>query len=187
MESPRWKHVIDDSLYNESGSIGACREYFPYMLYPTDTYKSEYSNSLMTRIKVYISHMKNNPSVNTFPAEVLEGRGSAEIIEKNAPTLKVKINITSNTSLVQLPLIYYPGYAVDLSNGESIEAIEVDGLVAFELPKGEYVLTTKYEGTKIMKIGALAQEISIYGLLFFASLALLYDYKKRNLIENALY
>ena len=84
------------------------------------------------------------------------------------------INIDED-SLIQLPLIYYPGYEIsvtDLTNNQTyiVESINVDGLVAFELQEGNYSVSTDYVGTPIRQVSVVYFYVSIS----LTCLALLY-------------
>ena len=273
-----WLYAIDDSMYKDSGAIGACREYFPQIYYYNETYQSSYNNSLYKKVKnylmnpslykmptpiilegeanvaldgildkeiVYILDVKEDNSLVQLPISyssdyivdlmdnngnkvdvivisreqkvsfhiikgtykvryqysynlasnikpvVLEGEGNILLNRNQAPLIEMDLDIVMEDTLIQLPLIYYPGYVISLenSNGDivKIDAINVDGLVSFRVNKGTYKATSYYEGTKLMKIGNIYQRLAIPLTLGFASLGLFFDNKKRIRKENVLY
>lgn len=183
-----WNTEINNEWFGEYGAIGACREYFPYMYYYNDDYESKYENSLYDRVKTYINSKPYSKLMHNLKPQFLTGDGTVSM-EGYGEDIKITISV-SDDALVQIPLIYYPGYEITVQEGNDtylVEPIEVDGLVSITLDKGDYFITLKYEGTKIMKLGKWYQYFSIYGVFLFMGFALIFDNKKRNLKENALY
>ena len=188
--SLRWIYKIDDSYFTDWASFGACREYFPYMYYFNDTYKSSYSNSLYPKVKKHITNKSFYGKELKEEAIILEGSGSIHTISHKAPIVELELNIESD-STIQIPLIYYPGYKIILEdnhgNVKVLDAEEIDGLVSIHIESGEYNLKTIYEGTTIMKLGNIYQAIAIPLTFLMLTSGILLDNKKRIKEENALY
>lgn len=123
-------------------------------------------------------------------AILLEGSGSIHTISHKAPIVELELNIESD-SIVQIPLIYYPGYKIVLEdnhgNVKVFDAEEIDGLVSIPIESGEYKLKTLYEGTTIMKLGNIYQAIAIPLTFLMFCAGILLDNRKRIKEENALY
>ena len=186
-EAINWQMNVDDSLFSDGCSIGACREYFPYMYYYNEKYEPEYSNSIYYQVRRYITQkIFYNTEMNVEPVLLL-GSGKVTMTYNKAPRVGLNIKAKED-SLVQIPLIYYPGYkgVITYSDGSSIEVMakEVDGLVCFDIPKGEYKLETYYEGTTMMKLGNNLKLASIPLTFGFLAWMILFDNKKKILKTN---
>lgn len=270
-----WLYELSDSLYKDSGAIGACREYFPKIYYYNETYTPAYENSLYRRIRnhlmntslfkmpnpviisgevqykldriqneeiTYILDVKEENSLIQIPITydagykvnlvdnngnfvnvgilskeqkvafylnmgsyrlsylysynmiqnikpvVLDGEGTIKVNRNQAPEIELDLEVSKDETLIQLPLIYYPGYKISLedSNGnkEVIDAIEVDGLVSFKVNTGSYKVMSYYEGTTLMKLGNIYQIVAIPLTLGAMAFFLLLDNKKRIAKEN---
>ena len=270
-----WLYELSDSLYKDSGAIGACREYFPKIYYYNETYTPIYENSLYRRIRnhlmntslfkmpnpviisgeaqykldriqneeiTYILDVKEDNSLIQIPITydasykvnlvdnngnlvnvdilskeqkvafyinmgsyrisylysynmiqnikpvVLDGEGTIKVNRNQAPEIELDLEVSKDETLIQLPLIYYPGYKISLedSNGnkEVIDAIEVDGLVSFKVNTGSYKVMSSYEGTTLMKLGNIYQIVAIPLTLGAMAFFLLLDNKKRIAKEN---
>lgn len=168
---------VDENVYNNFMSIGANLEYFPKNFYLGSGYKSNYNNSLYYKIynEIWSSFNKNPYS---FTPVLLEGEGNIEVIDKKAPVYDMNITITED-GLVQLPLLYYPGYSIIADSNEKIEVIEVDGLVAFKLNKGEYHITTNYVGTTTMNMSYVIRYISYAGLIVFVCYGFIVEMRRK--------
>ena len=94
-----------------------------------------------------------------------------------------KMNVTINTSsLIQMPLIYYPGYKIyAYKNGEKIEldAIDVDGLLSFNIDSGDYDIEILYEGTTIRKLSNIYFKISYHGIFILGLYGILIENERR--------
>ncbi len=177
-EIPSFRYDIDDDVYNHFMSIGACLEYYPKCFYPSSSYKSEYRNSLY--YKIYNELYRNfNGNPYSLDPVLLEGKGNIEVINKKAPVYDINF-VISEDCLVQLPLLYYPGYSISIENSnEKIKAIEVDGLVSFKLQKGEYHITTNYIGTNSMKASMVIRYISYAGFIVFSFYGFIIDIRRK--------
>ena len=177
-EEPSFRYDIDDSVYDKFMSIGACLEYYPKYFYVGSGYNSEYNNSLYYKIynEIWGSFNKHPYSLNPV---LLEGKGNIEVIDKKAPMYEMNVVINED-SLVQLPLLYYPGYdIVILDSDEKVEVLEIDGLVSFRLNKGEYHITTNYTGTNSMKASKVIRYISFAGISIFICYGFIVDIRRK--------
>ena len=75
--------------------------------------------------------------------------------------------------------MYYPGYSIIADSNEKIEVIEVDGLVAFKLNKGEYHITTNYVGTTTMNMSYVIRYISYAGLIVFVCYGFIVEMRRK--------
>ena len=190
--SNRWVVQEDENFLDKRTSIGHNQEYLPQIYRTGYKYQSEYNNSLYSSVYsfansssyVYISDY-------TFKPVFLEGSGIIDINKAYSPIYEMDIKV-ENDSLIQMPLFYYPGYEVTITNIENNESytlkpIDIDGLIAFNLETGNYKVSTNYEGTTLRKASTCVFAISIS----ITSLALLYGlfiendkYKKYFKIEK---
>jgi len=100
----------------------------------------------------------------------VEGQGQAQVTALNSPHVEMSVSVTSETSLLQIPQFYYDGYEISyFSTALSGKAngTNADGLLAFQLPKGEYSVSVDYVGTKTQQVGLV-----FFYLSFPASLTL---------------
>lgn len=110
----------------------------------------------------------------------LEGSGDVELIN-NYNKLKINAN---EKSLIQVPLIYYPGYSIKAyQNGseKELEVKEIDGFVSFEVDSGEYEIEIEYVGTTIKRFSRLYFVVSIEGAIIFYFYGKMIEDKRRRL------
>ncbi len=81
-----------------------------------------------------------------------------------------EIEVTSDTAVVVLPLLYWPGWQAQLGAGRQVELTAVDGsgLTQFSLPQGRHHVTLDLGRTAVRR---LAENISLVALLIVLSLA----------------
>lgn len=116
-------------------------------------YTPEYSNSLYYKVRISILTWQGfiySQEEYVAPA-TLTGTGSATITEYNSPNNTFDVKVTSENALIQFPQFYADGYVMEV-DGTQIIGQNIDGLVAFELPKGEYSAQIKFIGTKAYQI-----------------------------------
>lgn len=130
--------------------VGVSNEYTPEVFYQSG-YASQYDSSLYR----YVRNILRNSHDWDFTAEeyrtaFLLGSGSIEVTKLDSPSVDLTI-VANEDSLIQLAQFYYDGYAVYLtsSSGETstVTPSYVDGLLAFEVPEGEYEAELRYVGT----------------------------------------
>jgi len=179
----KWFHTIDKSIFNSRSTTGWNDEYYPYMYYNKDnTYVSKYDNSLYSKVKLVVSNYTKS-AYNIEPA-ILEGSGTV-IVDKEktkVPNYYIDAEIQDDNTLIQLPIIYYPGYEVKakLDTGKTIKCkvIDVDGLVSFYLDSGNYRIKTDYVGTNLRHFTEVMQVFSVIMLFGFSYLDYIVIFKK---------
>ena len=74
-------------------------------------------------------------------------------------------------SIIQLPLIYYPGYEITVKdenfNEYKIDVKDIDSLISFNLKAGSYVVSTNYVGTPLRQVTIIYRTIAIYSIFIF--------------------
>lgn len=144
-QSNRIMNNVDYAYVKKQNYSGKQNEMVP-MIYYDNSYVPQYENSLYRDIKTIISEKSNLIyDVDTYIKPVfLTGSGDVLIYEYNTPNNIFHINIESDSALVQFPQFYYANYTA-YSNGKKVAtAINVDGLITFELSKGTYDLALKF-------------------------------------------
>jgi len=183
----RWVTEINEDMYNKHSSIGFNSEYCPQVFFDKN-YKSEYKSSLYRYVKYIIPYdFDYSEDYYSLSPVILSGRGSIEVTSKSSPHYTMKIEAREN-SLIQLPLIYYPGYKITLENTQTgektkINGENIDGLIAFNVSEGTYTVTTDYEGTTLRKISIALTLISLCAV----TVAVIYEIikKRRDSYANA--
>ena len=131
---------IDEEWLKTVHYSGVQNEMVPMVFYQND-YESQYSNSLYENIKARIIARDGfiYDMENYITPVYLKGSGSIKITSLNTPSVTFAVNVTSENALIQLPQFYSDGYyAIHSFYEERYQGTNVDGLVAFEIPKGEY-------------------------------------------------
>lgn len=150
----RSEPTIND-IYKEKRA-GWQNEYIP-QVFRDGNYVSEYDNSLYTEIRyeVYGSRKYHFGLDEYITPVFLIGEGGAAIQTLNSPEATFDIFVTSETSLVQFPQFYYKGYVMEFTYNDidySIECENIDGLISFRLPNGDYTAELKWVGTTSYQI-----------------------------------
>ena len=180
------EYVIDESWFKEGMSFGANSEYLPDIYYYGQTgYKSKYSNSLYDDINIALYYELGENPYSIDPV-FLEGSGSIKINSRLAPIYNMEIECT-DSGLIQMPLIFYKGYQVSILNldtneKEYLNAIAIDGLVAFSLDSGHYLVETNFIGTPIRRAAGVYNKIALTGLTIFI-IYYLNDKNKKEIIS----
>ena len=127
-------------------------------------------NTEATESCAYFEYVPSNVKVSYLTSRKQEAivlSGKTEIVEQNKENtnMNIKIQNTSEETLIELPYIYYVGYKAEI-NGKKLNVKETEnGLVGLDIPKGESgYITIQYRGTKIQKVSTL---ISIVSFVFF--------------------
>ena len=132
---------------------GAQNEMVPMIFYD-NKYQATYPNSLFSYVKNAI-HSRSNfcYSLEEYKTPVfLDGEGTIEITEYNSPNNSFKVNIISETSLVQFPQFYYDGYYAYRDGNEIAKGENVDGLLTLSLEKGEYTFSLSFKESKYCEV-----------------------------------
>ncbi len=118
---------------------------------------------------------------------ILEGKGSITVLDVNTPSVDFEVTIEED-ALIQIPQFYSDGYAVKAidQNGKKTDCpiSNVDGLVAFRVPKGEATLQVRYIGTKGQRIGYWLFGVGTLGTLAFAITPTLISRRKKKQNEE---
>lgn len=156
----------NDELYEiamlRGSALGHNREYCPQVFFKDD-YVSEYESSLYYRVKKILPYNTRKENAYKLKPVALTGEGSIEVIFASSPNYEMNIEASEST-LVQMPLLYYPGYEIiAIKDGKElkVEAQNVDGLVAFELDAGAYTVTTAYKGTALRRVSFIIAPVSV--------------------------
>jgi hypothetical protein len=180
--------TINEVFMQRIKTIGAMNEYAPQCFYD-DNYTPTYPQGHYYTIK---SILRNRGpffyNVEGYPLPIaIEGEGTSEVIEMNSPDMTFKIN-ASIDSIYQLPQLYYEGYNLKLIDGENNITYQTtffaDGLIAFNVPKGEYDAILTYVGTTTYKVWNVFFYISIAGVVVFASYEFIVNKFKKEKPEN---
>ena len=180
----KWETELTEKNIKEKYTLGFCREYLPQVI--TDgNYKSEYDYSLHRKIRNRLLSGYQGYENYYYSPVYLTGNATITVNDAFSPNYDMNIE-ASEDSLIQMPLIYYPGYEIvvtDLSNNESytVEALNIDGLIAFELDEGNYKVTTDYVGTTTRKISKVYFFVSLSATTLWILYALFVEngkYKK---------
>lgn len=155
----KWFDEISDTWLDKSSAIGHQKEYCPQIYREKEYVPRE--GSLYSKVRTIIYKSSYNRE-NKLSPSFLMGDGEISVNSHTTPKLDMKIS-TNDTSEIQLPIFYYPGYKIYVTsdNGEEkITPYEVDGLVTFKLPKGEFLVKTDFVGSPMRIIGKILTIIS---------------------------
>ena len=125
---------------------------------------SAYSNTLYYSIKQRI----NQPYLETYPLNpvALSGDCAIDVIERETPNYELGVTPLED-SLVQMPLIYYPGYRIDAYDAggtkAKLEAQNIDGLIAFELAVSHQRITISFAGSPLVIASYVYFGLSVIG------------------------
>jgi hypothetical protein len=191
----RWVEGVTVEDFDRGVPLGFNKEYTPRVFFDKE-YKSDYTSSLYRRVKGRIGGTFYDYEDYSLKPVILDGKGDISVDYAFAPTYEMQISLEEK-SLIQIPLIYYPGYRVEVTqNGsqrsEYLKGENVDGLLSFSLDKGEYTVKTEYVGTPLRTASKIITVISlvavgvgiIYGVLIENKKYLIFV-KKRDTNEKA--
>ncbi len=147
-----WIDTVDESFFDRGTALGHNKEYCPQVFFDND-YKPSYQNSLYYQVGNIIKSSYYNGEDYTIKPVFLNGSGEITVNSVFAPRYEMTVKAYED-GIIQMPLIYYPGYKIVFENVETGENVKVkggnlDGLVAFEIPRGNYTVRTKYTGTAV--------------------------------------
>ena len=111
----------------------------------------------------YIKHRENR-------VYVLNGNVVIENEEKDGTNMEFKVSNIEESTVIELPYIFYLGYTVEITNdsGETfrINNFESDnGFIAVNLPETATNVNVKYEGTVLMKVSYIISFLTAIGLV----------------------
>lgn len=170
---------IDSSYATNPISTGWQKEYVPYVFY--NTYDVKYKNGLYYQVRYLLNKDYNIEEYEYVSPLLVEGEGVLEVISYETLNVELTLKLESD-SVIQFALLYYKGYELDLidslGNETTLKAIEADGLVAFNLPKGKYYASLSFRGSSKMKVSYFITKLSYAGIIIFISYGLLINEKK---------
>jgi len=167
-----WYYSVDYSFIEDRRSQGHNREYAPQIL-SDKSYVSKYENSLHKKLCRIVNYSYAKYGSYYFKPVFLEGEGKITVNEAFSPRYDMTIS-TKEDALIQMPLVYYPGYKITIENlktGEitRVKGENIDGLIAFEMPSGgEYSVRTDFVGSTLRQVSiALTSvcSVAVVGLL----------------------
>ena len=180
----KWYDEISDTSLDKSAAIGHQKEYCPQIYRETDYEPRE--NSLYKEVRKMIFKSTYDRTKKLSPV-FLTGEGELLTSTIVAPKSEMQITVTEKAE-IQMPLFYYPGYKVHIEdeNGKisKIKPYDVDGLVAFELEKGKYIVKTEFVGSPARIIGKTLTIVSSFIVILILLLAICRETPLINLLEK---
>ncbi len=180
----KWYDEISDTSLDKSAAIGHQKEYCPQIYRETDYTPRE--NSLYKEVRKMIFKSTYDRTKKLSPV-FLTGEGELLTSTIVAPKSEMQITVTEKAE-IQMPLFYYPGYKVHIEdeNGKisKIKPYDVDGLVAFELEKGNYIVKTNFVGSPVRIIGKTLTIVSSFIVILILLLAICRETPLINLLEK---
>lgn len=165
-------HTINENITKHPNASGWQLEYFPEIFFD-DSYKD--GSPLFIDIKNHISSEKDVE----FEPYIYQGKAMiSDYNSSNIPNLTFMITCEEQ-SIIQLPLLYYKGYRVSVSNDSGVRTLnnyEVDGLLSFDINESG-TIKVEYVGSTTYKISRWIQLITFISLL---GLGGYYLYQKSN-------
>lgn len=153
----------DEDYFAPTSSIGWNKEYIPQVFFQNG-YVSEYSNTLYYSVKQRI----NQPYLEAYPLNpvALSGDCVIDVVERETPNYELGVTPLED-SLVQMPLIYYPGYRIDAYDADgtktNLEAQNIDGLIAFELAVNHQRIGISFIGSPLIITSYVYFGLSVIG------------------------
>lgn len=96
------------------------------------------------------------------------GFGNASLLEKKSNKSIFQVNVESEMSVVQWPIVYFPGWQAKVDNIQVLTQPTGElGLITTTMDRGNHLVTLTFEDTLIRKIGNLTS-VSTFVLLIFA-------------------
>ena len=159
----------DEQFLEYNSSIGWNKEYAPQVFFQDD-YVSDYEDTLYYSIRLAL---KTN-FVEEYPYDpvALTGNTLIDVELRETPNYELSLAVTE-ASLIQMPLIYYPGYQVEVINEEGEkskkEVLNIDGLIAFNVDIGDSLVGVSYPGTGLAITGYVFFSLSVLGTIGLTS------------------
>ncbi len=131
---------------------------------------SKYEYLATSGIKDYYPNFGKSYPEKLAPKDpvFLEGKGLAKLIEKKSNLAKYFIRVQSDSAIIQVPVVYFPGWAGYVNN-KSIPIYPSGelGLITFKLMPGETEIKLQFTNTPIRSAGNI---ISVLTFLFLSLL-----------------
>ncbi len=140
---------------------------------PYSTYQGEHHYYAITR---YVN--PRNPWFSKIPEkniELLSGLADIKSIYRSSTIHQYQIKAVTE-SMVRENTLYFPGWNA-YANGKVLKITpDNKGLININLPKGDYMLTLKYEDIFLFKFSKFVSLISLISIIFY----LIYKFYKKN-------
>lgn len=154
----RPKEYVDDSFFNKflhiesmKRGVDLTKDYLPIWVQTIDGERFEIPRAEKGEIKI-----------NSFMKTPSSAEGSIQVF---------------TDSVVQLPIFYFPGWGVRTNNQPvKLQLPSKDGLIKFELPKGEYKIEVEFKDTPVRTMGNM---ISLGSFIFMVGVLMYKRYKLR--------
>lgn len=161
-----WHAEVEYNLLDSGVAMGWNKEYLPQVFFDKN-YKVTYKGSLYKKVR-NILQSSNSSRYGDYSIDptFLTGNANIEVVEAYAPTYTMNIEVLENETIIQMALIYYPGYEITATNLVTNEVIKldgenIDGLVSFALNEGKYLVTTDFVGSSARKASVVWFSISL--------------------------
>ena len=152
----RPKEYIDDSFFNKflhiesmHKGVDLTKDYLPIWVQTVDGERFDTPRAEKGEIRV-----------NSFTKRSQSAQGSFSVI---------------TDSVIELPITYFPGWEVRTDNQSiNLQSPSKQGLIRFELPKGQYNVGVEFKDTPVRAIGNV---ISLFSLLLVVGIFAIKRYK----------
>lgn len=97
--------------------------------------------------------------------------GGAKVVsrEKRGTNIEMEISGAGDSSYVEVPLLYYPGYSAKDQNGDKLETLDGDNhVMRVKLKDGVTSVRIKYSGFWYFKIADVISLLSVLGMILIA-------------------
>ena len=158
-----------------AGVILVNLQYFRPRNFVDDSFFDKFLNIESTRAGVdltkdYLPIWVKNDRVEYFgtPRAISGEINVSDFVKKTGKAIG-SINVLSN-SRIEMPITYFPGWEVR-ANGSKLNLSEpsIQGLITFDLPKGEYEINIDFKNTLVRSVGNI---VSLTSLIFIVILSL---------------
>jgi len=152
----RPKEYVDDSFFNKflhiesmHKGVDLTKDYLPIWVQTVDGERFDTPRAEKGEIRV-----------NSFTKRSQSAQGSFSVI---------------TDSVIELPITYFPGWEVRTDNQSiNLQSPSKQGLIRFELPKGQYNVGVEFKDTPVRAIGNV---ISLFSLLLVVGIFAIKRYK----------
>lgn len=169
-------NTINENISKNPNSTGWQLEYLPEIFFD-----SEYKDG--SPLFIDIRNALSSSNDIEFIPYIYQGKANINNYNNsNNPNLKFDVEC-SEDSIIQLPLIYYKGYKITLTNEKGTKVLEetqIDGLLAFQINDSGQV-RVDYTGSIIYQISRYTQTLTFISLLGILGY---YIYQKNNCKKN---
>ena len=157
---------LGEYAMHRGSALGHNKEYCPQVFFKND-YVSEYDSSLYYSVKRILPYNTKEENAYKLKPVFLTGNGEITVSFASSPNYEMEVNV-SEDALIQMPLIYYPGYKITAYENDKktvLESENIDGLIGFKISKGSYTVKTDYVGTTLRKISLIIAPVSVFIVL----------------------